>query len=189
MPDLDEKSWADAIDMYARRYSIAKVTTRKHEDWALDVSHLMHGDTADARGWRTVDFHAGEFERLDDPSYPFTRIPGDRMTTEEWKRRLHEIPRSSVARLLVVLSTQWLNVEDEERFDERRPGLEKNADVILSRFPAGSRFFANAGYRSPTPDYYERISGVTTFSRNDWDVGLFLVSDSEVGMVWSFDPR
>ncbi|MFJ8541539.1 hypothetical protein ACIRFH_05845 [Streptomyces sp. NPDC093586] len=189
MAVLDERSWAEAIGMYAHRYTIAKVTGRKHQDWALDVCTLMRGETPDARGWRTVDFHEGDVERLDDPFYPFVSLPSASSTTEAWRARVGEIPRSSARRFLVALSTPWLNVERERDFVRHRPALEEKADVILSRFPEGSRFYANTGPDSKDIDYYQRVSGCSTVSRHDWDLGLVLVSDSEVGMVWSFDPK
>ncbi|WP_328479404.1 hypothetical protein OHS71_12135 [Streptomyces sp. NBC_00377] len=55
MAEIGERSWSDAIDMYERRATVAKVTSREHENWVLDLSTLMRGDTRDARGWRTVD--------------------------------------------------------------------------------------------------------------------------------------
>ncbi|MGW1166375.1 hypothetical protein [Streptomyces sp. NPDC002550] len=186
MAELDERSWAEAIGMYARRYTIAKVTRREHEDWALDVHTLMRGDSPDARGWRVNDYHAGEFERIDDPFYPFVDIPDDPAKADVLKSRVHEIPRSSAKKFLVALSTLWLNVEKHPDFEERRPGLEQKADVILSRFPEGSHFYANTGRDSADIDYYKRISGCTPISRHVWDLGLFLVSETEVGMVWSF---
>ncbi|MFF2021692.1 hypothetical protein ACFVW2_07775 [Streptomyces sp. NPDC058171] len=182
----DERSWAEAMDMYARRLTIAKVTSREHEDWALDAYTLMHGDTHDPRGWRTNDPMAEEFERLDDPFHPFVTLPDEPATTEVWKSHVHEIPRSSAERFLVALSTPWINVEKERAFSDRRGELEGKARVILSRFPDGSHFYANTGGRSASLDYYRRLSGWYSFSSYEWDFGLFLVSDTEVGMVWSF---
>lgn len=186
MAELDERSWAEAISMYARRYTIAKVTRREHEDWALDVYTLMRGDTPDARGWPVSDSLADEPERLDDPFYPFVELPTDPAKADALKSRVYEIPRASAKKFLVALSTRWLNVEEDKDFEERRAGLEEKADVILSRFPEGSRFYANTGRNSANRDYYKRISTCNTISRHVWDVGLFLVSEAEVGMVWSF---
>ncbi|MFI5682495.1 hypothetical protein [Streptomyces sp. NPDC051636] len=184
--ELDERSWADAIGMYARRYTIAKVTRREHEDWALDVYTLMRGDTPDTRGWRVNDPLADEFERLDDPFYPFVELPTDPEKADALKSRVYEIPRSSAKKFLVALSTLWLNVEKTPEFEERRYDLERKADVILSRFPGDSRFYANTGRDSAHLDYCKRISLCNTISQHGWDLGLFLVSETEVGMVWSF---
>ncbi|NEB73717.1 hypothetical protein G3I40_00415 [Streptomyces sp. SID14478] len=186
MSQPDEQSWSEALGMYARKYTIAKVVSRDHEDWALDVLSLMHSGTPDARGWYANDPLAGEFERVDDPYYPFALLPKDAAAADHLRGRVNEIPRSSVVRLLVAVSTPWINVEKEQDFELRREGLEEKARVILSRFPEGSCFYANTGRRSKEMDYYQRISGCATISRHAWDVGLFLVSATEVGMVWSF---
>jgi hypothetical protein len=74
----------------------------------------------------------------------------------------------------------------EPDFEERREDLEANARVILSRFPDGSHFYANTGRGSDTLDYYQRVSGWNPFSVRTFDFGLVLVSQTEVGMVWSF---
>ncbi|MEV5899098.1 hypothetical protein [Streptomyces sp. NPDC052127] len=183
--ELDERSWSDAIDMYERRATIAKVTGREHENWVLDLSTLMHGDTRDARGWRTVDIWEGELERLDEPSYPFV-VPPQVIATGAWKPYLQEIPRSQALRFLVALSTPWIDVTKKPDFEECREDLEAKARVILSRFPEGSHFYANTGRDSDVRDYYQRVSGWNSFSVRTFDFGLVLVSETEVGMVWSF---
>ncbi|MCX4742677.1 hypothetical protein [Streptomyces antibioticus] len=186
MTELDERSWAEAIEMYERRHTIAKVTARKHEDWALDVYTLMRGDTADARGWRVNDPYAGEPERHDNPFHPFTVLPSGPAKADEFRLRVFEISRPSARRLLVALSTPWLDVERVVDFEESRVGLEEKADIVLSRFPEGSRFYANTGRNSADLDYYKRIASCTEVSVYTWDPGLVLVSETEVGMVWSF---
>ncbi|MGV4985046.1 hypothetical protein ACVB8X_12350 [Streptomyces sp. NRAIS4] len=187
MAELDERSWAEALGMYERRATIAKVTSRKHENWLLDLATLMHGDTRDARGWRTVDLWEGELERLDEPSYPFVGPRGAVATPPDaWKPYLYEIPRSQAVRFLVALSTPWIDVTKEPDFEERREALETNARVILSRFSEGSHFYANTGRDSASRDYYQRVSGWHSFSVRTYDFGLVLVSETEVGMVWSF---
>ena len=185
--DLDEQTWADAIGMYERRATIAKVTGREHENWVLDLATLMRGDTRDARGWRTVDHWEGELERFDEPSYPFVGPRGAVATPPDaWKPYLYEIPRSQAVRFLVALSTPWIDVTKEPDFEERREVLEANARVVLSRFPEGSHFYANTGRDSASRDYYQRVSGWHSFSVRTYDFGLVLVSETEVGMVWSF---
>ncbi|MFG3237158.1 hypothetical protein ACGFZG_36135 [Streptomyces antibioticus] len=186
MTGLDERTWAEAIGMYERRYTIAKVTARRHDDWAYDAHTLMRGDTPDVRGWRVNDPLVGEFERLDDPYYPFIDLPTDPEKAQLLRSRVHEIPRSSAKKFLVALSTTWLSVAKTEDFEEHRSELEAKADIILSRFPEGSHFYANTGRDSADIDYYQHISGCNTISTHVWDLGLFLVSDAEVGMVWSF---
>jgi hypothetical protein len=66
--------------------------------------------------------------------------------------------------------------------------------VILSRFPQGTSFYTNAGHpgartgeRDDSPDFYQATTGCTPLSRYDWDLGLIAVSDTVVGVFWSFD--
>ncbi|MFF0596649.1 hypothetical protein [Streptomyces antibioticus] len=186
MTELDERSWAEALGMYEMRATVAKVTGREHDNWLLDVATLMRGDTRDVRGWRTVDKWEGELDRIDEPSYPFAIPPEALATPDAWKPYLHEIPRSQALRFLVALATPWIDVTMEPDFEERREALEADARVILSRFPEGSHFYANTGRDSATRDYYERVSGWYPFSTRTYDFGLVLVSQTEVGMVWSF---
>ncbi len=186
MAEPDERSWSDAIGMYERRATIAKVTSREHENWVLDLSTLMCGDTRDTRGWRTVDVWEGEPERLGEPSYPFVMPSEAVATVDAWRPYLYEIPRAQAVRFLVALSTPWIDVTREPDFEERREALEANARVVLSRFPEGSHFYANTGRGSDTRDYYQRVSDWHPFSVRTYDFGLVLVSETEVGMVWSF---
>ncbi|MFF3939801.1 hypothetical protein [Streptomyces phaeofaciens] len=145
MAELDERSWAEAIEMYEYRRTIAKVTARKHEDWALDVYTLMRGDTPDAHGWRVNDPYAAEPERRDDPFHPFTVLPSDPAKADEFRLRVFEIPRTSAKRLLVALSTRWLDVERVEDFEESRARLEGKADIILSLGPGTSPRLRHGG--------------------------------------------
>ncbi|NUV63710.1 hypothetical protein [Streptomyces sp. CAI-85] len=186
MTELDERSWAEAMEMYEKRVTIAKVTGREHENWLLDVATLIHGETRDVRGWRTVDRWEGELDRIDEPSYPFAIPPEALAAPDAWKPYLYEIPRSQALRFLVALATPWIDVTKEPDFEERREALEADAGVILSRFPEGSHFYANTGRSSATCDYYQRVSEWQPFSTRTFDFGLVLVSETEVGMVWSF---
>ncbi|MEU5163095.1 hypothetical protein AB0G74_26290 [Streptomyces sp. NPDC020875] len=186
MTELNEQSWSEALELYKHWSRIVKVTNREHEDWALDVYTLMRCSTPDARGWQTLDPYELEFERDDDPFFPFVFLPGDPSDTSRWKDHLNEIPRFSARQYLVKLSTGWLNVNQEPDFAARRAVLEEKADAILSRFPNGSRFYANARPSGGSLDYYEGSSGWFPFSARDVDQGLILVSETEVGMVWAF---
>ncbi|MGA4842432.1 hypothetical protein [Streptomyces sp. G45] len=190
MAELNERSWAEAIGMYEYGYRIVKVVRREHEDWVRDVYTAMRGDVPDARGWAVNDFYAteGEFDRLDDPFHPFTLLPEDAEKREAVRLRLCEIPRASAKRFLVVLTALSLDVGEYPDFEERRPGLEGKAEVVLSRFPEGSRFYVNTEPETPTMDYYQGTSGCSPFADYDLELGMILVSEAEVGMVWAFLP-
>ncbi|MFF3329163.1 hypothetical protein ACFYWX_06300 [Streptomyces sp. NPDC002888] len=186
----DAAAWADALTMYERRYSVVAVGPRTHEDWSLDVLALLRKEVSDPRSWRSLEFYAeGDEEWRADWLAPFAEPdpfaepgPGRRST-------LLRIPRASAARLLVALSTNWLDVTSEPDFEARRPDLEAKADVLLSRFPEpATEFYANAGYdMGDAPDFYLPLIGWDPFSEHERDIGLIAVSDTEVGVFWSFD--
>ncbi|MFD9499655.1 hypothetical protein [Streptomyces sp. NPDC060035] len=186
---LDADSWAAAVGMYNRRYTFVAVGPRTREDWLPDVASIMRGETADPRSWRTIDPEEGAEEREDDPAYPFLTPPVDEAGSTEWRGRLKEIPRSSVVRLLVMLATLYLDVSRDPRLPERLAEMEEHARVILSRCPDRAQFFTNTSGGGAARDFYQRISSCSPLSQYPWDLGLLWVSDEEVGLIWSFDPR
>ncbi|MFF1452029.1 hypothetical protein ACFVYF_28380 [Streptomyces sp. NPDC058274] len=197
MSTPDAEAWAEALTMYERRYSYVLVGPRDHEDWVRDVAAVMRRETADPRSWKWIDVDEGEEERLEDPFFPFVLPPSDPEEAVAWQKGLRAVPRTSVERLLVMLSTTWLNVPSERAhndFETHRPELERKARVILSRFPVETSFHTNAGYpgartgsHTDPPDFYEAITGCTPLSQYDWDLGLIAVSGTELGLFWSFD--
>ncbi|OKJ14617.1 hypothetical protein AMK20_02005 [Streptomyces sp. TSRI0261] len=186
---LDADSWWSAVEMYERRYTFVSAGPRTAEDWLRDVASVMRGEAAEPRSWRTIDPDEGEEEREDDRAYPFLVPPVEGAGAADWRGRLREIPRSSVVRLLVLLATLDLNVSRDPRFPEQRAEFEEYAKVILTRFPEEARFFTNTSGGGAPPDFYQRISSCSPISRYAWDLGLLWVSDEEVGLIWSFDPR
>lgn len=195
MPDAE--AWGDALAPYGRRYSYVLVGPRAHQDWVRDAAAVMCRGVADPRSWKWIDADEGEEERLRDPFFPFGPPPRDAEGKAAWRAGLRPVPRTSVERLLVMLSTTWLDVPGERArndFEARRPELERGARVILSRFPEGTAFYTNSGppgtgtrEHTSAPDFYEAITGCTPLSRYDWDLGLIAVSRSELGLFWSFD--
>ncbi|MFG2030381.1 hypothetical protein [Streptomyces sp. NPDC048825] len=184
MTTPDAAAWADALTMYERRYSIVAVGPRHHEDWVLDAAALLRRETTDPRSWKSLDFYEEDDEEWSpDRLVPF--LPPD----SGWRSRLRNIPRSSAEQLLVAISTNWLDVTKEPDFEDRRPGLEEKARVLLARFPPPSaQFFTNGWYGAgDPPDFYLPIAGCEPVSEHGWDVGLLAVSDSELGIFWSFD--
>ncbi|MFH9572064.1 hypothetical protein ACH4MG_16110 [Streptomyces sp. NPDC017454] len=184
---LDAGMWSVAVGMYRHRYSFIAVGLRTGEDWLPDVAAIMRREVADPRGWRGDDPEVGEPELLEDPGFPFRVPPADEAGAAEWRSRLFEIPRSAVVRLLVMLATDAMDVARQYGFADRRLGMEEHAQVILSRFREGSRFFTNTRHGGGLPDFYEKVTGCWPMSQYAWDFGLLAVSDDEIGLIWSFD--
>ncbi|MQY12470.1 hypothetical protein SRB5_26040 [Streptomyces sp. RB5] len=185
MSELDEHSWAEAVGMYGPRRTV-RVRDRENSHWVNDVPSLLRGRIYDNRGWKSIDFLGRDFEREKDPYYPFAEIPNTSEKTELFTARMTEIARPSARKFLVALATPWLNAPETPDFTEKRGEWENRADIILSRFPGNSRFYANTGSDSANIDYYQRVASWNGISHYDCDQGLFLVSTTEIGMIWSF---
>ncbi|MEV8405488.1 hypothetical protein AB0R12_06675 [Streptomyces niveus] len=188
MADIDAEAWADALDLFEHRWAFVAVASREHEEWWYDVAAIMRLETQDPRGWKSLDPHEGEDERQEDPIFPFKAPPTNASDVEACRKRVRELPRESVERLLVTLATGWLDVTREWDFERRRPEMERRARVILSRFPPETRFYANTGWGSEVPDFYVvAATGVNPFTQYIADAGLIAVTDAEVATFWSFD--
>ncbi|MFC4470010.1 hypothetical protein ACFPH6_36870 [Streptomyces xiangluensis] len=179
----DAAAWANALTMYERRYSIVAVGPRRHEDWVLDAAALLRKETKDPRSWKPREFYEGDEAWSPERLVPFPPAGLG------WRSRLREIARFSAAQLLVAISTNWLDVTKEPDFEDRRLDLEEKARTLLARFPPPTTQFFTNGWCGPgdPQDFYNPITGCDPFSEHDWDVGLLAVSESELGIFWSFD--
>ncbi|MFJ6612007.1 hypothetical protein ACIQPT_17230 [Streptomyces sp. NPDC091289] len=186
---LDAATWSDALKLYEWLCTFVSVARREHDEWWLDVGSIMRLETRDPRGWESIDPNDGEDERREDPLFPWLEVPSTPADVERYNRRMEEIPRSSVRSLLVLLGIAAGGVDVPKRlgWEERRSEMERRADVVLSRFPASTRFYTNLGGNGDHPDFYQQSSwGHAPFSRNDWDAGLVAVNDDEVAVFWNF---
>ncbi|GHF57663.1 hypothetical protein GCM10010218_43840 [Streptomyces mashuensis] len=187
MTHVNSGAWAEALAPYELRYTFAAVGPRRHDDWAFDAAAVMAREVTDPRGWKRLEPAEGEEEWLEDRSYPFAGLPRDAEQASAWRSRLIAIPDTEAKKLLVALSTNWLDVTQERDFESRKADLERRASVVLSRFGASSSFYTNTNENGEVPDCYAPITGCNPFSVHGWDIGLIVVSDTEVGVFWSFD--
>lgn len=189
MEPLTSVTWADALMLYRWLSTFVGVAPREHEDWWLDVGAIMRLETSDPRGWESIDPFEGEDERREDPLFPWIETPSTSEGAERFRQRARELPRSSVRSLIVLLGVAagGVDVTGRRGWAERGPQMEHRAEVILSRFSEGTRFYTNLGWKGDHPDFY-RISawGHDSFSRYDWDAGLIAVNDEEVAVLWNF---
>lgn len=185
---LDAHTWSDALKLYERLSTFVGVAPRAHDEWWLDVGAVMRLETRDPRGWESIDPYEGEEERREDPLFPWLETPSTPEDAERYLPRVRELPRSSVKSLVVLLGVLGLDVAKTWRWEERRPDMERRADVILSRFPDGTRFYTNLGWKGDRPDFYEQGTwgGYDPFSHYDCDAGLIAVNDDEVAVLWNF---
>ncbi|MFD7258108.1 hypothetical protein [Streptomyces sp. NPDC059874] len=187
MDDLTAGAWADGLALYEDRWAFAAVAPRRHPDWWFDVAAIMRGDTVDPRGWASLDPYEDEFDRMVE-AFAWIEPPTSGADVERFNTYVKELPRSSVQSLMVLLAVVGMNASKSRDFEERRPEMERRARVLLSRFPDGTRFYSNVGWKGERPNFYEQpVDGIGPFSRSCWDAGLIAVNDAEVALIWTFE--
>ncbi|WP_445269338.1 hypothetical protein [Streptomyces sp. DSM 41634] len=187
--DLNAEEWSDALKLYTWVCTFVGVAPREHDEWWLDVGAVMRLETRDPRGWESTDPYEGEDERLEDPLFPWLETPSTPADADRYRGRVDEIPRSSVRSLIILLGagTSGMDVSRSPGWEEHRPRTERRAEAILSRFPDGTRFYTNLGWKSDHPDFcVQPFRTHDPFSRYDWDAGLIAVNDDEVAVFWNF---
>ncbi|MEU7606313.1 hypothetical protein AB0B78_40020 [Streptomyces sp. NPDC040724] len=186
---LTSETWADALDLYESSYTFVSVAPRDHAQWWLDFASIVRLEARDPRGWRSIDPDEEEFDLRVDPIYPWLAPPATAEEAQQFHGRVRGLPRSSVRSLLVLLGILGLDVAKAWDWERRRPGMERRADAIMSRFPSDTRFHSNLGWKGDHPDFCEQpVTRLNPFSRFGWDAGLIAVNDAEVGVFWAFDP-
>ncbi|RPF40051.1 hypothetical protein EDD96_3804 [Streptomyces sp. Ag109_G2-6] len=188
MEPLTSATWTEALKLYQWVCTFARVAPRKHEEWWLDVGAIMRLEARDPRGWESIDPYEGEDERREDPLFPWLETPRTSADVERYRAQVKELPRSSVKSLLILLgASPHTNLYLSPDWKDRLPEMERRAGVLMSRFPVGTHFYTNLGWRGDTPDFNRQSSRLQNpFSCYDWDAGLIAVNDDEVAVFWNF---
>ncbi|MGW7438807.1 hypothetical protein [Streptomyces sp. NPDC054849] len=188
MEPLTPEAWTNALKLYEWVCTFVGVAPRAHDEWWLDVRAIMRLETQDPRGWEAIDPYDGEEERREDPLFPWLETPSTPADTERYRALVSELPRSSVPSLLVLLAVRPLSdLSLLPGWERRGPEMDGRAEAILSRFPDGTRFYTNLGWKGDRPDFRKQSSlGSNPFSGYDWDAGLIAVNDDEVAVFWNF---
>ncbi|KIF75255.1 hypothetical protein QR77_17665 [Streptomyces sp. 150FB] len=181
---VDQTSWEAAVrHLYGDAYPYDATGPRRHEDWVLDVLALM-ARVPDPRGWAGLDDAAQNPEREASPTYPFVAHPPEYIA-----RRLQEIDRDSAENLLLALTDDRCTLSNLSRFTEGEEQLRAMARTILARYGDEATYHTNVSKRgsaSGTLDFTLDSLGYSPLSVYSEDCGLVIVSDTEVGLFWTF---
>ncbi|WP_371614039.1 hypothetical protein [Streptomyces sp. NBC_00454] len=187
MDDLTADAWADGLALYEDRWAFTAVAPRDHVEWWFDVAAVMRGETADPRGWASLDPYEEDVDR-EAETFAWIEPPTSAADVERFNSSVEELPRSSVQSLMVLLAVVGMNVSKSRDFEDRRPEMECRARVLLSRFPDGTCFYSNIDWKGEHPNFYEQpVNGTSPFSQSRWDAGLIAVNDTEVALIWTFE--
>ncbi|MFE4533972.1 hypothetical protein ACFRKB_02745 [Streptomyces scopuliridis] len=157
------------------------------EDWRTDALAIMAQETQDPRGWVTLDWdsESDPAEAEQRPrSFPFTLSPESALG-----EGLHEISLDSAAPLIVALTDEWFEVKNIPDFVNRKEQLLADARILLARFGRDAICYTTAGNARTTrdPDFFQPIRGGVGITEHLMDLGLLVVSASEVGVFWRFN--
>ncbi|KOU96833.1 MULTISPECIES: hypothetical protein [Streptomyces] len=191
---IDQASWEAAVrHLYEDAFTFSATGPRKHEDWRADVVAVMERAVPDPRGWVGLDDTSDE-RATEWPAFPFRPPhkvdPGRRLTPADVGDRLHEIDRASAENLLLALTDGGCTLRNLERFTESFNELQEMARTILARYGDTPTCYTNvtvgAG-KNGTLDFEASHWGYTPMTFYWEDAGLVIVSDTEVGLFWTFD--
>ncbi|WP_327240583.1 hypothetical protein OG243_37355 [Streptomyces sp. NBC_01318] len=185
MPSVNQTSWDAAVrHLYRDAYAYITTGPRWHEDWTLDVPALMTRNVPDPRGWARVDDAEKDPERVGNPTWPFAIHPPEYVAP-----RLKEIDRASAENLLLALTESGCTLSNLRYFDESPDELRAMARTILARYGDKATYHTNVTKHGSAPgtlDFTLESLGYSPLGVFTEDCGLVIVSDTEVGLFWTF---
>ncbi|MEC4020539.1 hypothetical protein [Streptomyces sp. H27-D2] len=188
MPALDRADWEAAVlHLLDDTYVFAATGPRGHAEWRHDALSIMERSVVDPRGWMTLDWDKeNDQERTQyGPAFPFI-YP----TIEMLVDHLHEITSHSAVELLVAMMDDWFGVKHIPGFTDRKEQLLADARTVTSRYGSRSSCYTTSilARTTKSPDFFQKESGGVSFTDYTLDLGLIIVSESEVGVFWAFNP-
>ncbi|KOU20710.1 hypothetical protein ADK51_24155 [Streptomyces sp. WM6368] len=190
----DQTSWEAAVrHLYEDAFTFSATGPRAHEDWRADVLAVMARAVPDPRGWAGLDDTANE-RSPEYPDFPFCRPalqfdPSRPLTPTDIGERLHEINRASAENLLLALTDDGCNLGNLTRFTESLDELRGRARTILARYGDAFTCHTNVSHTGRTGSLHftpGTSHGWTPMTFYGEDSGLVVVSDTEVGLFWTF---
>ncbi|MFC5721790.1 hypothetical protein ACFP1Z_16585 [Streptomyces gamaensis] len=184
----DRMYWGAAVvRLFVDKYSFVLTGPRNHEDWRQDALAVIAREVADPRGWLSVDW-----EELHEKQRPAgnTVYPFETLTPDDLSQRLHRIAPEHAAQLLVAMTDDWCEAPKIPNYAEERGELLEQANVLLTRYEPDFQCWSNVIEKpsKASPDLFYRAPGWHNLTQYLADYGLIVVSESEVGVFWSFNP-
>ncbi|GAA0340859.1 hypothetical protein [Streptomyces blastmyceticus] len=190
MPDRNQWN-AAAVRMFDDVYSFVRTGPRKHGDWRHDLPPILTREVEDPRGWVELDWDKDSEERTEgNTAFPFKNLTVEQLTG------LYEIEPEPAAHLLVTLLSEWFTIKGVWNFEEREEQLLSDARTLVARYGPDSACYTPSGLARTTkhPDFFREsdrnsVSGDIPFTDLMGDLGLIVVSDTEVGVFWAFNDE
>lgn len=190
----DQATWESVVQkLYGNLFAYIATGPRRHEDWRLDVLDVMNREAPDPRGWLTLDDSIIEWEgeggNLPELSGRLPACPFLPPTQDMLSERLYEIDRDAAAEQLIAMTAEGCMLPKALKgFAESLEELLAMAHTLLSRYGSKATFRTNVAqaYDNRHPDYSSTFRSWHAMSIYPEDIGLVAVSDTEVGLFWTF---
>ncbi|WP_328862119.1 hypothetical protein [Streptomyces sp. NBC_00306] len=183
---VDQASWDAAVrHLYRDAYSYVATGPRRNEDSTLDVLAVMSRTAPDPRGWAHIDDPAQTPEGQRFPTYPFIIRPTEYVTP-----RLKEIDRDSAENLLLALTEGGCTLANLQHFTESESELRATARTIVERYGDAATCRTNVSMTGSAPgtlDFTLNSLEYSPMTHYTEDCGLVVMSDTEVGLFWTFN--
>ncbi|MFF3685619.1 hypothetical protein [Streptomyces sp. NPDC002187] len=178
---------AATLRLFDDKYSLVATGPRTHEDWRVDAVAVMKRDFADPRGWSVLDWDRDNAEEMaaHGRAYPF-----DHPTVELLNQSLHQFDPGTAHPLLVALTDDWCRLRNAPGFPEEQERLFEDARTLLTRYQEPFECYTNLDHveGNTATDASGLSSSWSSLTQYTGDYGLIVVSDTEIGLFWSFNP-
>ncbi|WP_405850269.1 hypothetical protein OG211_30785 [Streptomyces niveus] len=187
MDSPGQQEWeAAALRLFEDEYAFIATGPRAHLDWRADVIAVMNREAEDPRDWISLDWDKEGVTSEPDRSsaFPFTVS-----TAAALGGSLHQVTVRSAAQLLVALTDEWFTVKNIPNFSERKDRLLDDAQSLISRYGPDCDCYTTAADARTTddPDFFHAVNGGAGITEHLMDLGLVVVSETEVGVFWRFN--
>ncbi|MEU0392812.1 hypothetical protein ABZ208_08590 [Streptomyces sp. NPDC006208] len=185
---MTRAAWeAAALRLFDDKYSLVATGPRAHADWRLDALAVMNRDVTDPRGWAVLD---RDRDNAEERARHGRAFPFDHPTVESLNSSLHQFEPGTAAPLLVALTDDWCQLRNAPGFPEEQERLFEDARTLLVRYQEPFECYTNLDRveRNTATDAAGRSFSWSSLTQYTADYGLIVVSDTELGLFWSFDP-
>lgn len=186
--NVGRDTWeAAALRLFDDKYSLVATGPRLHSDWMLDSVAVMNRDFVDPRGWSVLDW---DRDNADEIARHGSAFPFDSPSPELLNESLTQITSDTAPLLLLAMTDDWCNLRNAPGFPEKAESLIADAHALLARYGQQFECYTNANDVETTPaaDLSCKVSCWSALTQYTADYGLVVVSDTEVGIFWSFNP-
>lgn len=185
MGKLNDEVWARSVEsLRGRTPFFVHVRSREDSFWCEDVQNIIRGQGSNSEKWGV----GGDLRFPLFPGYHFTAEPFNVFSSEELYASLSEVPPRVACDMLVLIALGSAGGRRRLQSYTQLPNILAGADALLASFGSSVSFWTNADDAEAVNETLDfKISELASFTPYPIDFGLVAVSDTDVGVFWTFD--